>query len=118
MAGKSLGLSGNGLLLDLGVSFGETDLELGFQSTSLLFCLMEVAILVVIVYLLTLLIEILKINNHILYSIYENSVLKLPRYFKGRFHLLNIYFINNFGPIVQGIRLPTYLHQAHAHVYK
>jgi hypothetical protein len=51
VAGKSLELSGNGLLLDLGVSFIAIDLELEFKSTSsLLFCFTEAAIFVVIVY--------------------------------------------------------------------
>jgi hypothetical protein len=51
--GKHVGRAG--LLFYLGVSLGETDLELGFKSTpSPFLCIMEVAILVVIVYLLTL----------------------------------------------------------------
>jgi hypothetical protein len=51
VAGKSLGLSGNGLLFDLGVSFIAIDLEPEFKSiSSLLFCFMEAAIFVVIVY--------------------------------------------------------------------
>jgi hypothetical protein len=49
VAGKSLGLSGNGLLFDLGVSFIAIDLEPEFKSTSsLLFCFMEAAIFVLL----------------------------------------------------------------------
>jgi hypothetical protein len=44
VAGKSLGLSGNGLLFDLGVSFIAIDLEPEFKSTSsLLFCFIHIS---------------------------------------------------------------------------
>jgi hypothetical protein len=45
---------------------------------------------------------------------YGNSNLELPKYFMGRFRLINIDVIHHFDPIVRRIRLPIKLYRAHA----
>ena len=44
---------------------------------------------------------------------YGNSNLELPKYFMGRFRLINIDVIHHFDPIVRRTRLPIKLYRAH-----
>ena len=48
---------------------------------------------------------------------YGNSNLELPKYFMGRFRLININVIHHFDPIVRRTRLPIKLYRAHAQFF-